>query len=260
MLSSVQEGAMYLMYVDESGDTGLLNSPTRYFALSGLAVHESRWREFLDHLVAFRRTLKAVHGLPLRTEIHASAYVRSAPIAGMAKHVRLTILRQFADEMAKVNYVKFTNVIVDKQGKPPNYDVFENAWQALFQRFENTIAAGHFPGAHRADKGMVITDATDGRRLTRLVRRMGTHNVIPGMGGLPARNMPMVRVIEDPHGKNSADSYFIQACDTVAYLLHQKYAPCAYVRKQGARQYFNRLLPVLNTQASRANGFGIVQL
>ncbi|WP_292061607.1 DUF3800 domain-containing protein [Brevundimonas sp. UBA7664] len=251
---------MYLMYVDESGDTGLVNSPTRYFVLSGLAVHESGWRDFLNHLVAFRRTLKAVHGLPLRTEVHASEYIRRPPIPGMAKHVRLAILRQFADELAKSPHISFTNVIVDKQGKAANYDVFENAWQALFQRFENTIGAGHFPGAHRADKGLVITDATDGRKLTRLVRRMTAHNVIPGMGGLPARNLPMVRVIEDPHGKNSADSYFIQSCDTVAYLLHQKYAPCSYVRKQGARQYFNRLRPVLNTRASRANGFGIVQL
>ena len=49
---------MYLMYVDESGDTGLANSPTRYFVLSGIVVHESRWREFINALVAFRRTLR----------------------------------------------------------------------------------------------------------------------------------------------------------------------------------------------------------
>lgn len=32
---------MYFMYVDESGDPGMLVSPTRYFVLSGLVVHES---------------------------------------------------------------------------------------------------------------------------------------------------------------------------------------------------------------------------
>ena len=42
---------MYLMYVDESGDTGLVNSPTAYFVLSGIIVHESNWRQFLNHLV-----------------------------------------------------------------------------------------------------------------------------------------------------------------------------------------------------------------
>ena len=28
------------MYVDESGDVGLVGSPTRYFVLVGLVVHE----------------------------------------------------------------------------------------------------------------------------------------------------------------------------------------------------------------------------
>jgi len=34
------------MYVDESGDSGLPSdgSPTRYFCLSGLVVHELRWQ------------------------------------------------------------------------------------------------------------------------------------------------------------------------------------------------------------------------
>ncbi|WP_286692967.1 DUF3800 domain-containing protein [Brevundimonas sp.] len=248
------------MYVDESGDTGLVNSPTRYFALSGLTVHESRWRDLLDHLVAFRRTMKAVHGLPMRTEIHSSEYIRRPPIAGMAKHVRLTILRQFLDELAKCNFISFTHVIVDKQGKPAGYDVFDSAWKVLFQRFENTIGYGNFPGGFRPDRGMVISDNTDGKKLTRLVRRMAVYNVVPGMAGMAARNLPMLRVIEDPHNKDSVDSYFIQACDVTAYFLHQKYAPCSYVRKKGASQHFNRLQPVLNTRASNANGFGIVML
>jgi Protein of unknown function (DUF3800) len=54
---------MYLMYVDESGDTGLGRSPTNYFALSGIIVHESRWREFINQLIAFRKTLRAVYSL-----------------------------------------------------------------------------------------------------------------------------------------------------------------------------------------------------
>jgi hypothetical protein len=248
------------MYVDESGDSGLINSPTRYFALSGLTVHESRWRDLLDHLVAFRRTMKAVHGLPLRTEIHASEYLRSPPVVGMQKHVRLTILRQLLDEIAKVPYISMTHVIVDKQGKPAGYDVFEAGWRALIQRFDNTIGYGNFPGAHKSDKGLIISDQTDGLRLMRLVRRMGAHNPIPSMQGGASRNLPLLRLIEDPHGKNSADSYFIQACDVAAYFLHQKYNPSAYVKKKGAQHYFNRIGPALNKKASYANGLGIVLL
>ena len=61
---------MYLMYVDESGDTGLVNSPTRYFCLSGIVVHELRWQTTLAQLVIFRRRMRDIFGLLMREEIH----------------------------------------------------------------------------------------------------------------------------------------------------------------------------------------------
>lgn len=252
---------MYIMYVDESGDTGLVNSPTSYFALSGLVVHESDWRQFINHLINFRKTMRAVYGLPIRAEIHASEYIKSM-VHGLPRHTRLAILRNFIDELAKFPSISLTNVIVDKQGKPLNYDVFDNAWKVLFQRFENTLVHGNFPGSYKNDHGIVITDATNGEKLVRLVRRMAVYNFIPNQQkfGGGARNVPITRIIEDPHGKDSADTLPIQACDTVAYFLMQKYRPNSYIKRKHAQHYFNRLMPVLNTKARTTNGFGIVQI
>lgn len=44
---------MYLMYVDESGDYGMPadGSPSNLFCLSGLVVHELRWRETMSDLL-----------------------------------------------------------------------------------------------------------------------------------------------------------------------------------------------------------------
>lgn len=247
------------MYVDESGDTGLARSPTTHFALSGLAIHESQWRSFVTQIAAFRRTMKAAYGLPVRTEIHASEYLRRPPFPGMARFSRLAVLRNFIDELAKMNFISITNIVVDKTTKPAGYDVFTNAWQALFQRFENTLSYGNFPGAHNKDFGIILTDATDGRKLQKLVRKMSVYNPVPSLFG-PARNMPILRVIEDPHPKDSRDSYFIQACDVVAYFLFQRFSANSFVRKAGAQNYFNRLTPVLNTKASLRNAQGIVIL
>ncbi len=61
---------MFLMYVDESGDCGLKNSPTRYFVLRGLVVHELRWQSCLDQIIAFRRRIRQQFGLRLREELH----------------------------------------------------------------------------------------------------------------------------------------------------------------------------------------------
>lgn len=144
---------MYIMYVDESGDTGLVNSPTRYFGLSGVVVHESQWRLFINQLIAHRRVLKQAYGLPIRGEIHASVFVNKSAF-GLKRHVRLAILRNTLDELAKMPFISITNVIVDKANKAPDYDVFEHAWLTLFQRFENTLQYGNFPQGRRTDCGL----------------------------------------------------------------------------------------------------------
>lgn len=247
------------MYVDESGDTGLDQSPTRYFALSGIVVHERHWRVLINRLIAHRKTLKSVYNLPMRTEIHASEYIRHS-ICELPKHDRLSILRNTIDELAKIPEISITNIIVDKLGKPEGYDVFQNAWGVLFQRFENTLFYGNFPGNFKDDYGIVLTDATAGTKLSRMVRRMAVFNPIPSSYGAAARNIPITKIIEDPHGKDSASSLPIQMADVCAYFLHQRFAPNSYVKRKGGHLYFDRLKPVLNTAASRSHALGIVQL
>jgi hypothetical protein len=244
---------MYIMYVDESGDTGRTGSPTSHFALSGIVVHESRWRDFIDALIAFRRTLKSIYGLPIRTEIHASELINHRSF-NVPRHVRLAI--------RKLDYISITNVIVQKQGKPADYDVFHSAWGTLFQRFENTMSWGNFPGGFRNDYGMVITDATAGMKLIRLMRKMAVFNYIPHdtRHGPGSRNIPIKRIIEDPHPKNSADTLPVQMADAVAYFLYQRYAPNSFIQTKRAESYFDRLQPVLNKWASRFDPLGIVVL
>lgn len=252
---------MYLMYVDESGDSGLEDSPTGYFALSGIVVHERRWRQFMDTLVAFKKKMRAVHGLPVRAEIHSSEFIRSR-VYGLDKHVRLAILRNAIDELAKTPDISITNVIVAKAGKPPEYDVFGAAWRSLFQRFENTLNYSNFPGGFRQDFGIVFTDATAGKRLQGIVRKMSVYNPIPNDAdhGGGYRDLPITKIIEDPHGQNSAESLGVQMADVCAYFLHQRYRPNSYVRRKRAQLYFDRLGPVLNRAASRKNALGIVEL
>jgi uncharacterized protein DUF3800 len=254
---------MYIMYVDESGDTGLSGSPTTHFVLSGIVVHETRWRDFIEALIAFRRTLKSVYGLPVRSEIHASELINHRTFDA-PRHIRLAILRNCLDELRKLDYISITNVIVNKVGKPTDYDVFHSAWGTLFQRFENTMLWGNFPGAFRNDYGMVITDATAGTKLVRLMRRMAVFNYIPHdpRHGPGSRNIPIKRMIEDPHPKNSADTLPVQMADVdvVAYFLYQRYAPNSFIQTKRADSYFDRLEPVLNKWASRRDRLGIVVL
>jgi len=153
-------------------------------------------------------------------------------------------------------------LIVNKIGKPIDYDVFLSAWGTLFQRFENTMLAGNFPGGFRKDYGLVITDATGGMKLVRLMRRMAVFNYIPHdpRYGPGSRNIPIKRMIEDPHPKNSADALPIQMADVAAYFLYQRFAPNSFIVTKRADSYFDRLEPVLNKSARPRDRLGVVML
>jgi hypothetical protein len=255
---------MFLMFADESGDPGLVNSPSSFFALTGLVVHELRWKTCLNRILDFRRKLRNDVGLKLREEIHARELIsQPGPLARIPKHLRLKIIRDFTDELASMQELNVISVLVDKANKPPGYDVFENAWKALIQRFENTMNHGNFSGPQNADeRGLLVCDNTDGEKLIRLVRRMSVYNPVPNLpqfgGGY--RNLALQLLVEDPVFRDSEWSQFVQATDVCAYLLYQFACPSSYMRQKGGRNYFKRLLPILCLQASPNDQFGIVRL
>jgi len=254
---------MYLIYVDESGDTGLLpNSPTPFFILSGLVVHELRWHQVLEATIDLRRQLRAKYGLKLREEIHAQHFMRKpGSLERIGKSMRLRLMRDVIDFEATLTDISVVNVLVDKRGKPAGYEVFEKAWQALIQRFHNTISHHNFPGPQNPDeRGVLVADRTDEVKLRNLMRRMRRYNPVPSQLGVGYRQILIDTVVEDPVHRDSGHSYFIQLSDVNAYFLLQREAPSGYVKRKGARNYFNRLRPSLCLVASPNDPDGIVRL
>jgi len=255
---------VYLMYVDESGDTGLVDSPTDDFVLTGLVVHESDWLPYLERLIAFRRRMRDNHGLLLREELHASRLLtRPGALVRIKKNDRLTIIRAFAHQVSRLERLRVICVHVDKRAKNADYDVFEMAWTALIQRFSNTLERGNFPHAGELrQSGMLFPDDTDQLKLTRLVTRLRRYNPVPNQPrfGTGYRNLPIERIIEQPNFRDSASSYYVQVADLAAFLLYQTVAPSSYMRRKGGRWYFDRLLPIVLRQASYSDPRGVVRL
>lgn len=252
------------MYVDESGDDGMENSPTRYYVLTGLVVHELRWNAYLDAMIELRRQFRLQFGMKLRDEFHAARMLtRPGHLSAIPKHHRLLMIRLFADHLARLPDINLINVVVDKDGKAPDCAVFELAWKALIQRFENTVSHHNFPGPQNADeRGAVFCDHTQDKKLTTLLRQMRRFNPVPSQSGMAttARNLPLQYIIEDPVYRDSAHAYFIQAVDLAAFLLYQRLAPNAYMREKGGKNYFSRLAPVLCRVAAPRDPDGIVRL
>ncbi len=256
---------MYLMYVDESGDPGMKNSPSRYFILTGLVVHELNQQACLDQLIAFRRRIRDSFGLKLRQEIHAYDFVSRHPgeLSTIKKNDRLSIIRFFARELSSMPDLNIINVVVDKSERTEDYDPFDHAWTVLIQRFENTISYRNFSGARNSDdRGLILADRGEDLKLTRLLRRMRRYNPIPNRlaVGSGYRNLVISKIIEDPIFKDSRDSYFIQACDLAAFLMKQYIDPNTYMRKKAADRYWLLLDPILCKAASKEDPHGVVRL
>ena len=253
---------MFLMYVDESGDVGMNNSPTRYFVLTGVVLHELRWKEYIDQILDFRRRMKASFGLRMHEEIHAAKFLTSpGDLQRIPRNDRLSILRYFAAELAAMPDLNVINIVVDKHGKPATYDPFEMAWKCLIQRLENTLSRRNFRGPANADeRGMLFPDHTDDKKLEQLLRRMHNWNPTPNAAGAGYRNLRLRRIVEDPNFRESHRSHFVQAADLCAFLLYQRLAPNVYMRKKAGRNYFLQLDPVLCKVASNADPYGIVML
>jgi hypothetical protein len=253
---------MYLMYVDESGDPGIINSPTRYFTLSGVVIHEVHWQSVMDRVRNFRQRMRSAFGLQLREEIHSARFLTSpGALVRIPKHDRLAILRHFADELARMPELSVINVVVDKHGKTDDCDVFDLAWQTLLQRFENTLTRNNFPNATaKGECGMVFADGHPSAKLIAMYAQMRCCNPAPNQTGGGYRNILMRNVIEDPCFRDSAHSPLIQAADLIAFLLYQQEQPNQYMRKSGGRGYFSRIAPILFRRACLADAQGIVRL
>jgi len=258
-----EERKMYLLYSDESGDPGVKNSPVRYFILSGIIIHELRWKEVLYSLIEFRRLLRETKGLKLREEIHAESFInKPGKLKRIKRNDRLDILKKCLDWAASQPDLNVITVCIDKSKR--NENVFDLAWRTFIQRFENTLSNNNFRGPRNPDdRGIILSDNTDGIKLTKLLRKMRRYNPIPHnkiLYGIGYRNIPLEKIIGDPVYRDSAHSFFHQIVDVISYSARQIYETNSYMKKKGGRHFYERLKPILVTEASRKHPLGIVEI
>ncbi len=257
---------MYLLYVDESGDCGIENSPSKCFVLSGFVIHELKWYEMLDGLVSFRKSLSDNYGFKMKEEFHSARMINKPGnrLSEIPRNDRLSMLRNYSDFINTCDITIF-NIVVKKDGKSADLDVFTIAWDRLLNRFQTTMKNHNIPGqsTDRDERSIVICDHTDDKKLRALTRKMRKYNPIPHDTSMYAggyRNIPLDMIIEDAWTKNSEHSYFIQTADVMAYLLYQYIYPNTYMRKTGGKNYFLRYEDKLCKQASRSDNLGIVYI
>lgn len=247
---------MHFIYVDESGDPGIHQYGSPFYILSGLVVPQDEWSKYLERLKTFRQSIKDTYGLQLREEIHAAELIRinkTISYRSIKKIDRISILKAYCQQIPIIfDTAKVINICLVKSNFSTPEEVQLTAWNRLIQRFDTFLKKS------AKDKGIVISDETDGHKIMRLMRKMRVYNPVPYYFG-SAYNAPTDNILEDLLQRNSQHSYFIQTVDVIAHILYRKECPKGSLKKYGLELLFDVLEPILLKEAAKGDKLGIVR-
>lgn len=258
---------MRIAYYDEAGDDGYPNYFSAMFVLSALYMPYLAWKENFEALHEFRRELKRQFGLPVRTQLHSRKFVLNKnpyKSFGLSDADRLGIVDLYCERLATLE-LKVINVCIDKTRiRKASYPVLLWALKFSVQRIENDLRNT----GSEDSRFLIITDPGRVGKMRKTTRKVRRINYIPSMYGPHAYRRQIERLIEDPLPKDSRESYFIQSADLVSHLvyLHAHFSKGvgsiharmpADVTPTRVTGWLDELIPCLNTEASRADRYGI---
>lgn len=256
-----------IVYFDETGDDGIVETSSNIFVLTSLYMATEDWQENFDAMRACRRQLRDEFGFHMIEEMHTKHFLTDKGLYrpyGWTAEQKQQILIIYTKAISKLK-AKTVNVVIDKTKViyKESYNVLENALTYNIQRIEND--------SHQEWNYLVITDPgrlVPMRKTARLIR---AYNPIPSQFGDTARNQPVHGLIEDILEKDSKESYFVQICDFISYFVHLYYKINYQhddlpnrAAKVIDKEFVSRVMAtlnaggILNTNAAKGNLYGLV--
>lgn len=212
---------MELIYIDESGDSGTINSPTKEYLLVAMIVPEEYWYELDARIAQARQRMKIQLGLDFSAEIHAVEFLGGAKFhQGLETWQRLWVTRWLLRELSRQNGLRFAVIARSKEFQS---EVFDTAWVALKDSLDSKTRG----------RIIMITDVTDRQAVLRAIGRHPISNPADQTSIKPSFH---AKLIEDPIHMDSRHSRILQMVDLVAYLWRQKLRPNSLFQKRDPRE------------------------
>lgn len=214
---------MHFIYMDESGDLGLINSPTSHYILAGFSIHHGDWLASSNLLLSFREEVQTRYGYPADKELHAAELLGGAKsLCGVGRHERLLIARQLIYRLSHCGFIKVFAWIVRKSSVNPLGVVAPCVMRDLDQWARD----GAFGVASSCEhKGYFVIHDRTSTPLFKCVPRP-------------------LSLIGHPVGQCSREVEMIQVADLIAYAVKQKYSPNGYARSSGVVTLCDKLKPI----------------
>jgi hypothetical protein len=258
---------MYLVYFDESGDDGIINSSSHIFVLTGCYFHYLKWKEIFESIKEFRYYLKKEFNIPMKIEIKAKHFILNKnPYKdfNFSNEIRILIFKKIANFIGNLHDIKFINVLINKKViENENYPILENSLKYNIQRIENDLES------YPVNRFLIITDQGRVGKMQKITRKIQRYNPIPSKYSDGFYRKEIKLMIEDPLPKNSKESYFIQLCDYVSYVIGlygiKKYLNGNWAKRlrpilnyDNLIEILNLIKPVLNLRANPKDEYGLV--
>jgi len=218
------------MYVDESGDPGLINSPTKYFILSAMLITDLDWLHYFEKIKDYRRKMKTTYGIKMHSELKGRYFYKGNGAWWGLRYDRNERYNAYLNLMnlqAKMKNLKIINICIRKETitkkRMKNVDPREKAWRFLLQRFQTFLKR-----QPQKTMGMVLPDSGHERFVQDLIRKMRIYSPVQSkFNPSEVLQHKLLNIIEDPFSKDSKHSYFHQLVDLIAYALLRKLIPLA---------------------------------
>jgi hypothetical protein len=236
-----------LAYVDESGDTGDVaqQGSSHTYSLGCLLIEDTAWPTAFDEILTLRRNLRAKFGLPMRAEVKASYLIRSGgPIRALnlTPTQRRLIFRAHLRVLTSLPARAFAIVIDKRNGN--HSDVFDTAWETLFQRLERT-------STKEQQTLLLMHDEGENDRVRAWLRRSRRYLTAGGAYGGSFR-YAATQLIDDAVPRKSQHSYFIQVADLIAYAAFRSVvAPGANVARVCPKSTWNQIGVATHVEVNR---------
>jgi hypothetical protein len=234
-----------IAYIDESYDQST-------FVMSALIVPVDRWRETFETVKAHRQTLKSLHGIFTSKELRAVEFVSGrGQIADriVPKGLRARIFHETMDMLAGLP-ISVLSGAWKIEDATQQREVHAKAFSRIAERLQRRAVAMNSYMFRMVDEGKDV-------ELRQLARRSAVYNMVGSAygaweDGAPAKNIPNVRLIEDPIFRSSDRSYLLQIVDFVAFALLKSETPATpLVERYRLDQAYERLAPIIVKAASR---------
>lgn len=208
---------MYLTYFDESGDTGVVNSPTTWFVLNAVLVHETAWLETNEALVRLRRHLRDKYRISFRDELKAVHFKNGRGAfhsLGLSSHQRIRVYREVLTFAAQLNIRTFSIAIDKGRASKESWDPKYAAWAFALDTLNRLCE-------DKDERAVLFPDEGHGPFIRGCLRGLRLTGQTSAQLGPRPQPMGVDRVLEDPSDRPSHESLFVQIADLNAYAAHR---------------------------------------